>query len=102
MKELIFVSIVRPIVFERKRTITDVTPENLWPGRITISTQYQLKRFITPSYLIDSFCNIKRNCNKTGRWRTTMGSVRRFSNGRKISDGVGKLSQGTSLKLAKQ
>ena len=31
-----------------------------------------------------------------------MGSVRRFSNGRKISDAVGKLSEETSLKLAKQ
>lgn len=59
MKELIFVSIVRPIVFERKRTITDVTPENLWPGRITISTQYQLKRFITPSYLLSTRFVIK-------------------------------------------
>lgn len=58
--------------------------------------------YYTELSTLDSFCNIKRNCNKTGRWRTTMGSVRRFSNGRKISDGVGKLSQGTSLKLAKQ
>ena len=58
--------------------------------------------YYTELSTLDSFCNIKRNCNKTGRWRTTMGSVRRISNGRNISDGVGKLSQGTSLKLAKQ
>ncbi|KAM7442752.1 hypothetical protein ABFA07_008393 [Porites harrisoni] len=43
--------------------------------------------YYTELSTLDSFCNIKRNCNKTGRWRTTMGSVQRFSNGRKISDG---------------